>query len=342
MGLGLAISKQLTELLAGRIWVESAGVPGDGATFRFTIRAKAAAKQDMPDEYAVQNLVGKRVLIVSDDRANRNVLFAETRRWKMLPAVATSAKETLETLRKGDRFDLAILDLQTLRTLESDGGRLAGEIQRMAIGSETPLISLSYGDRPMNDAERALFAVRLAAPVRAAQLQMALCSICSQKAVAEKCPPAAGEEDASSVERRRCLRILLAEDNPINQKVTVMMLAKMGYRADVVANGIETLHAMQQISYDVILMDCQMPEMDGYEATRRIRAREQEDGGSPVHIVALTAHAMQGDREECLAAGMDDYLSKPIRAADLQQALDRVRREETPAVAETTPSNGFA
>jgi len=200
---------------------------------------------------------------------------------------------------------------------------LAGEIKSMLATQPMPLVLLSSVSQRLSDVESTWFATRLTKPVRTSRLRTVLCALLGQTAPSRDSGTPCQTRADHEIEQRQRLRVLLAEDNPINQKVALMMLAKMGYRADAVANGLETLQALQHISYDVILMDCQMPEMDGYEATRKIREREREEGRSPVRIIAMTAHAMQGDRDQCIAAGMDDYLSKPVRASELQQVLER-------------------
>jgi PAS domain S-box-containing protein len=328
-GLGLVISQRLSELMKGRMWVESTGVPGEGSTFHFTLQAAKASSQDLADKREAEDaaiLAGKKVLIVDDNKTGRNILVAQTKRWAMLPTTAASGSEALDLIRRGDRFDLALLDMQMP---EMDGLTLAGELKNMADAKATSLVLVSSIAHRMSDSECARFAARLTKPVKAAQLRSTLCTVVGKAAVA-------GDEKAhdqlpseAGIDQQRPLRVLLAEDNPINQKVAVKMLAKLGYRADSVANGLEAVQALQQIPYDVILMDCQMPELDGYEATRQIRLREQEEHRTHVHIIALTAHAMQGDRELCLAAGMDDYLAKPVRTPELQQALERVRPADT-------------
>jgi CheY-like chemotaxis protein len=204
-----------------------------------------------------------------------------------------------------------------------DGVELAGILKNLPATQTMPLVLVSSVSPRMSDSEIACFAARLAKPIEAAQLCTVLCTVVRKTAEDETTH---GQiRSTRNIDQERPLRVLLAEDNPINQKVAIRMLTKLGYRADAVANGAEAMQALKQIPYDVVLMDCQMPEMDGYEATRQIRAREQEEHREHVHIIAMTANAMQGDRELCLAAGMDDYLAKPVRPNELQQALQRSR-----------------
>jgi CheY-like chemotaxis protein len=337
-GLGLAISQRLSTLMGGRMWVESTGVPGEGSTFHFTLQAAEASSQNLTDKREAEDaatLAGRKILIVDDNKTGRDILVAQTKRWAMLPTAAASGPEALALIRRGERFDLAMLDMQMP---EMDGLELAGELKNIPDAQAMPLVLVSSVSHRMSDSEIARFAARLTKPVRTAQLRTVLCTVMGKTA-------AMGDEATHDefsgplpIDQERPLRVLLAEDNPINQKVAGKMLAKLGYRADAVANGLEAVQALKQISYDVVLMDCQMPEMDGYEATRLIRAREHEEGRTPVRIIAMTAHAMQGDRELCLAAGMDDYLPKPVRTNELQQALERVHvmeiaPEQTPDLA---------
>jgi CheY-like chemotaxis protein len=187
------------------------------------------------------------------------------------------------------------------------------------------LVLLSSISHRMSDDERGLFALQMTKPAKSSQLCKALCRVLGHGLEGDADLMPAGTPGEEDLHQSRHLRVLLAEDNPINQKVALRMLSKMGYRADAVSNGLEVLKSLVNIPYDVILMDCQMPEMDGFEATRQIRMREQqEEERSPIRIIAMTAHALQGDRELCLDAGMDDYLSKPVRMTDLQKALEHV------------------
>ena len=324
-GLGLVISQRLSEMMGGRMWVESTGVPGEGSTFHFTLQAAEASNQKPTDKLEAEDaavLAGRKVLVVDDNKTGRDVLVAQTKRWAMLPTTAASGPEALDLIRRGDHFDLALLDMQMP---EMDGLTLAGEIKNMPGAQAMPLVLVSSVAYRMSDSEIARFAARLTKPIKAAQLRSILCTVVGKAAVAADKQASDQGPSERNIDQLRPLRVLLAEDNPINQKVAVKMLAKLGHRADAVANGLEAVQALQQIPYDVILMDCQMPEMDGYEATRQIRLREQEDGRPPVHIIAMTAHALQGDRELCLAAGMDDYLAKPVRTNELQQALGKVK-----------------
>ncbi|MGD0515994.1 MAG: PAS domain S-box protein [Thermoguttaceae bacterium] len=323
-GLGLAISKRLSEMMGGKMWVESSGIPGEGAAFHFTILLRMAAEPLSGEPTNLANLAEKSVLIVDDNKSNRDILVAQVNRLAMHPTAVASGPETLDLLRQGASFDLAFLDLQMP---EMDGLMLAEEIKKIPAAAAMPLVLLSSLSCRLSDSENDRFATRLLKPIKSAQLFNVLCTILGKDIVSMKKEDIAPTPSDSAFAQRYPLRILLAEDNLINQKVALKMLAKLGYRVDVASNGLEVLDAIERIPYNAILMDCQMPEMDGYEATRQIRSREQPGPQKPVYIIAMTAHAMKGDREECLAAGMNDYLSKPVREAELRAALQRCRTD---------------
>jgi CheY-like chemotaxis protein len=318
-GLGLAISKRLAELMGGRMWVESAGVPGEGSTFHFNVQARPGAVPARAELQAeVPDLRGRRVLIVEDGATNRRIFTLQTQRWGMLPQATGAPAEALEWLRRGDAFDVAILDRQMP---EMDGVMLAAEVRKLPGARALPLVMVSSLGK--GEAEEAReFAAFLVKPVRASQLYNALVGILAGRA-AEAKPSVAAPQFDGEMGRRQPLRILLAEDNAVNQKLALRLLERLGYRADIAANGVEAIRAVERQPYDVVFMDVQMPEMDGLEATRQICGRWA--AGERPRIVAMTANAMREDREACLAAGMDDYLAKPIRVDELVAALSAIR-----------------
>jgi len=312
--------------MGGTMRGESPGL-GQGATFHVSVRAPAA---DLPaggrrDFIGTQPaLKGCRMLVVDDNATNRRILALQSAKWGMVPKDTESAAEALSWLQDGERFDLAIVDMHMP---EMDGLALARRIRELA--PALPLVLFSSLGRKEGAEPEGLFAAHLAKPLRQSQLFDMLVTLLGSDANADAAPKKAESArprlDAGLAERRP-LRILLAEDNVVNQKLALRLLQQMGYRADVAANGIEAIECVERQPYDVVLMDVQMPEMDGLEASRRITTKWQ--GRERPRIVAMTANAMQGDREECLAAGMDDYVTKPIRVDALVEAL--MRAEQRP------------
>jgi GAF domain-containing protein/CheY-like chemotaxis protein len=320
-GLGLAISKRLAELMGGDLWATSAG-PGAGSSFVFTITAPIAelppeSRRDFSGSQA--DLEGRRLLIVDDNQTNRKVLSLQAARWGMIPRDTESPLEALEWVRAEDDIDLAIVDMHMPAM---DGPELTRQIKQER--PTLPVVLFSSLGARASDADATLFAGYLTKPVRQSQLFDTMVSILGGQDE-PAAPTTVRPTLDSAMAAMHPLRILLAEDNAVNQKLALRLLQKLGYDADLACTGIEATEAVVRAVYDVVLMDVQMPEMDGLEASRRIVGAAPSDRP---RIVAMTANAMQGDREMCLAAGMDDYLVKPINPDALVQALRVVTRRQ--------------
>jgi signal transduction histidine kinase/CheY-like chemotaxis protein/HAMP domain-containing protein len=345
-GLGLTISTRLVEMMGGRIWVDSSA--GRGSQFHFTAQLEAVAVESDADPIdvgvrpALETLRGAKVLVVDDNRTNRRILEGLLNRWEMESTSVESGAEALEQLSAasgaGEPYELILTDLNMP---VMDGFTLVEHIRERSNLSAATIMMLSSGGN-RGDAARCQqlgMAAYLMKPIRQSELREAIARALGARKHDGAMPLITRYTLGSAVDSPAFLRILLAEDNPVNQLLMTRLLEKRGHHVKLAGNGREALAALAQARYDLVFMDLQMPEMDGLEATAAIRAGEQTSGLHQM-IVALTAHAMKGDSDRCLAAGMDDYLSKPVALQDLDELLERyaARLTQAPAASRTADS----
>ncbi|MCZ6872364.1 MAG: response regulator [bacterium] len=321
-GLGLAICRRLTEMMGGTIGVESD--INRGSKFWFTVRLAKRLAPPTSKPISEVKLPNMRVLCVSDNTTHRSIFLLQLNAWGIHADYAINGASALSRLQaaqhSGTPYDLAIFDMQLP---DMHGQEFAHSIKSNPALAALRLIMLNaYGQRfPDQAAQNAGIAACLTKPIRQSQLYDSIMTVMKPSSTASS-TPLSGRPYLPAEQAHRCpkTRVLLAEDNTVNQKVAVRMLEKLGCHVDAVADGREAVEALARITYDLVFMDCQMPEMDGYDATAAIRTREATTGGH-IPIIALTANVMQGDRERCLQAGMDDYISKPIESKHLKKTL---------------------
>ncbi|MEA3350179.1 MAG: response regulator, partial [Chloroflexota bacterium] len=314
-GLGLAISSQLAQQMGGKMWVESKVGRGSTFNFRILVDAQAGAKR-LVSNVTQPQITGKRILIVDDNATNRLILVRQTESWGMAPSAVSSGPEALALFEEGHKFDMAILDMQMP---EMDGFTLAKKIEKK-VHKSLPLIILTSITRQETRTGDAKIDAFLNKPIKASALFDVLIGLTdSTRAPKEKPKKRAGFD--SEMAQKHPRRVLLVEDNLVNQKIALKILERLGYQADLAANGLEALESLERQQYDVILMDIQMPEMDGVEAARLIRKKWPQE--QLPYIIAMTAHALEGDREKYLSLGMDDYVSKPVSVEAVVEALKR-------------------
>ena len=314
-GLGLAISKQLSELMGGTMWLESSGIPGEGTTFHFTMLAEFSVEKE--NEEDVSALYDKTVLIVDDNETNRNILIQQTKSLGMKPRGIASGPEALELFKDNISFDLAILDYQMP---EMDGIQLAKELQKLPNGKSFPYILLSsYGYRDKSG-NLSNFTAILTKPIKFSHLKDVLLTVLKEnKEVVKKYQDISSMQFDTEIGKRYPLRLLLAEDNIVNQKVARRFLEKIGYHTDIAFNGLEVLEALRHQSYDIIFMDIQMPDMDGEQTTLKIRKDLSKE--KQPRIIAMTANALKSDLDRYISEGMDDYIVKPFKIEELVKAM---------------------
>src|SRR6516162_643815 len=323
-GLGLSISAALVKLMGGTMWVESKIRQGSKFHFTVVLELKKSESESVAEE--VQKLIDLPILVVDDNASNRRILKEVLTNWRMKPTLASSGAEALNALEKGKSRNSFAVVLLDVHMPEMDGFAVAEQIKNSHEQQGIKVILLTSASRPSDVARRRELGISdyLSKPIKQSELFDAIVT-----AMAEHGRKTERYESTSALIQasERSLRVLLAEDNPVNQTLAMRILERLGHKAQVANNGKEALERAQEEEFDVILMDVQMPEMDGLEATMAIREAE---AGSRKHvpIVAMTAHAMKGDREKCLSAGMDRYLSKPIRIDELKQAMSEIEKTQ--------------